>query len=105
MLYLNGYLVFRFLDDDNRELIKIDAKEFEIENTWTNENRGMGAENGYESVIQINHPSNDKEYQIRLEFTEYPIGALNYKKLSIIDEEEKDAEVEIVKNTLNIIFN
>lgn len=104
MITLSGHLIFRFLGEGNQSLIKVNAEEFELENTWTDEDRGMGSEIGYESVVEINHPSNDKKYQIRFECSEYPVGAPNYEDLSIIDENGDSANVEIIENTLTI-FN
>lgn len=102
MISLEGKLKFRCSDSDCVGVLGVSASEFDFENTWSHDERGMGTENGYEATVETICPICKKEYQVNYMYTEYPEGAPNYEEFSIRDASGKQAEVELLENSLTI---
>lgn len=102
MLSLNGKLKFRCTEDNLVDLIEVAAEDFDFENTWTDEDRGMGSEMGFEATVEAYCPNCNKEYQVYYMYTEYPVGAPNYEEFSIKDKNGEEVNVEILENTLTV---
>lgn len=90
---LKGSLVFKC---NCGEKIEINSSDFDFDNTWTDEDRGMGDEIGFEAEVYSACPSCDKVHTIKYEFSEYPVGAINYENLII------DNDIEVVLSTLTM---
>lgn len=94
---LSGELIFTCGKNNCGGVLKADSSEFDFENTWSDDDRGMGSEEGYEALIEKKCPNCGEEYDIGFTYTEYPVGALNYEDGPTFNKEVKD-----VKSTLTV---
>ncbi|MCH4167696.1 MAG: hypothetical protein LKF42_00455 [Streptococcaceae bacterium] len=76
--------------------VESDSGEFDLQQTWTDEDRGMGEEIFYSAEVYKKCPECGEEYTLSFECSEYPAGAPNYEDFGV----NKDAKV--IKNTLSI---
>jgi hypothetical protein len=102
MVSLNGKLKFKCVENNHEDIIEVVAEDFNFENTWTDEDRGMGSEEGFEATVETLCPNCDKEYQVNYMYTEYPVGAPNCEEFSIRSKNGEEANVEILENSLTI---
>lgn len=79
---LTGSIVFECGNTDCKEHITVDASEFDLQNTSSDE-RDMGSEEFYEDTVEKNCPNCNTQYNIHYECSEYPVGAPNYEDLHI----------------------
>ncbi|MRI70265.1 hypothetical protein FDP56_07510 [Enterococcus casseliflavus] len=89
---LSGDLVFICGKSNCGGTLEADSSEFDFDNTWTEEDRGMGSEEGYEALIEKKCPNCGEEYKISYTYTEYPVGALNFEEGPMFDKEVKDVQ-------------
>lgn len=94
---LSGKMKFKCSNKECSEVIELDSSDFDFQNTWSDEDRGMGTEEGYEGEVQLVCPNCNEEYEVSYEYTEYPIGAPNFE-----DGPKINKTVEILENTLTI---
>lgn len=94
---ISGKASFICSNKDCDENFVVNGSDFDVQNTWTDEDRGMGAEEGYEGTLNVTCPKCGEEIEVTFEFTEYPVGAPNYE-----DGPKFDKEVSDVKSTLSI---
>lgn len=94
---LSGTLCFTCGKDGCNESIKIDSGEFDFQNTWSDEERSMGTEEGYEAAVYVACPNCGEEYEVSYSYSEYPIGAINFE-----DGPHFDKEVKKIKSTLTV---
>lgn len=102
MISLKGKLKFNCIESDHVGLVAVVAEDFDFENTWTENDRGMGAESGFEATVETTCPNCNREYQVYYMYTEYPQGAPNFEELSIRDTNGEEIDVEILENSLTI---
>ncbi|WP_415367942.1 hypothetical protein [Erysipelothrix rhusiopathiae] len=76
--------------------VKVNSNDFDFVNTWSDEDRGMGTEFGFDSEIDPTCTLCGKSHTIKFEYTEYPVGAINYENLII------DKDVEVLESTLTM---
>lgn len=94
---LSGKLIFKCGKGNCGGILKADSSEFDFENTWIDDDRSMGSEEGYEAMLEKKCPNCGEEYSISYTYTEYPVGALNFEDGPNFDKEVKD-----VKSTLTV---
>lgn len=94
---LSGKVTFKCSNVECQEVMHVNSSDFDIDCTWSDENRGMGQENGYEGNITINCPACGEEIEVKYEYTEYPIGSPNFE-----DGPNFNKEVTVLENTLTI---
>ena len=102
MISLKGKLKFNCIESDNVGLVEVVAEDFDFENTWTDDDRGMGTESGFEATVETTCPNCNREYQVHYMYTEYPQGAPNFEEFSIRDNNGEVIDVEILENSLTI---
>ncbi|MEI5994803.1 hypothetical protein [Candidatus Enterococcus mansonii] len=94
---LSGGAKFKCSNRECSEIIELNSNDFDFQNTWTDEDRGMGSEEGYEGEAQVVCPNCNEEYEVSYEYTEYPIGAPNFE-----EGPKFNKNVDILENTLTI---
>lgn len=87
---LSGELFFTCGEKDCNGIIRVDSSEFDFENTWSDDDRGMGSELGYDAVLEKKCPKCGEEYNVSYSYTEYPVGALNFEDGPNFDKAVKD---------------
>ena len=102
MVSLEGKLIFKCVESDHVGLVEVVAGDFDFENTWTEPDRGMGTESGFEATVETTCPNCNREYQVHYMYTEYPQGAPNFEEFSIRDNNGEEIDVEILENSLTI---
>lgn len=94
---ISGKASFKCSNKDCCEKIIINGSDFDIESTWTDNDRGMGSEEGYDGTLNVTCPNCGEKIEVLFEYTEYPAGAPNFE-----DGPKFDKKVSEVESTLTI---